>query len=110
MRESNLNPAPREWLEKACDSNIVFFLPAMILLVTFQSLLEGWEFRASLAALVLAVHALPPILTLVLKPFVVPLKRRRVALDAERGIFECGHRGVGCHSFKSESAGRTMLE
>ena len=50
-------------------------------------------------ALVIMALAVAAVSVLVALP-VIPIKRRRAALDAERGLFECAHREAGSRSSK----------
>ncbi|UKA77322.1 hypothetical protein [Arthrobacter sp. FW306-07-I] len=88
MQQQDLNPAPRGWLEKANDSSIGMFLFIPLFLGVFFSLKDAIGDWAAAAIAVLASLALQTVLALL----IAPATRKRVALDAEQGIFECAHR------------------
>lgn len=92
MRESTLEPTPRSRVEKVYDSNVVTYLSVILVLLVVVPSLEGrvgyWPalgISIALGFVVASVLTLPAI----------RLKKRRVALDAQQGIFECAHRERG---------------
>lgn len=91
MSELNLNPTPRGWLEKAYDSNVLFMLPLGVLVAAQGPLSEKVGYWPAVAISILFSAALSILISLP----VVPLRRRRAALDAEKGLFECAHRERG---------------
>jgi hypothetical protein len=91
MQQQDLSPAPRGRLEKLQDANVYSTLLTVILLSAFLPLQESIGFWPALAALVPAVLAAGLLVNLLLRP----LKRKRIALDAEQGLFECAHREQG---------------
>lgn len=96
MSEPNLNITPRGWLEKADDANVGVMLIVVLVVLMFDPLQERAGFWPSLVLLALSGIALIAITTM----SVVPLKRRRAQLDAEKGIFECSLRESGSSSYK----------
>lgn len=91
MRQQDLSPAPRGRLEKLQDANVDSILLTAILLSAFLPLQESIGFWPAFAVLVPAVLAAGLLVNLLLRP----LKRKRIALDAEQGLFECAHREQG---------------
>jgi hypothetical protein len=91
MRQQDLAPAPRGWLEKADDSNVAAFLLTAGFAAVFRPLQETIGFWPALALIVLSGLALLVLLQVLLRP----LKRKRDALDAEQGLFECAQREPG---------------
>jgi hypothetical protein len=91
MQQQDLNPAPRGWLEKASDFSVgmVLFIP--VFLGVFFPLKDAIGDWPAAAIAVLAGLALQTVLALL----IAPATRKRVALDAEQGIFECAHRERG---------------
>ena len=91
MQQQDLNPAPRGWLEKANDSGagMIFFMPAFLgVFLPLKDAIGDWP---AAAVAILAGLALQTVLALL----IAPTTRKRVALDAEQGIFECAHRERG---------------
>lgn len=92
MNEATLQPTPRSRVEKIYDSNIDNFLSIMLVVPLVVGPLKDafgyWPAFGIGVALGLA-------LTVILRLPVIPVKRRRVARDAEQGIFECAHREKG---------------
>jgi hypothetical protein len=92
MNEPTLEPTPRSRIEKIFDSNILTFLPSMLVLVTVMNpLVEKFGFWLGLVVAI----AISTTLAIILSMPLVPVKKRRVAMDAELGIFECAHREQG---------------
>jgi hypothetical protein len=92
MNKPTLEPTPRSRLEKVLDSNILTFLPSMLVIATAANpLVRELGFWLGLAVAVVISVTLTIILTMPL----IPAKKRRVAMDAEQGIFECAHREKG---------------
>jgi hypothetical protein len=91
MNESSLEPTPKGWIEKAYDTNIFTFLTVALLVLLLYPLTDRMGFWLSLVIMASAVAALTVLVGLP----VIPIRRRRVALDAELGLFECAHREVG---------------
>ncbi|MDJ0355954.1 hypothetical protein [Paenarthrobacter sp. PH39-S1] len=96
----DLTPAPRGWLEKAFDANIGFILPAFIFLAAFSPLREALGYLSAFAIVVLSGIAS----LLVLRQLVAPVRKRRSALDAEKGFFECALREKESTSYKGKWA------
>lgn len=110
MRESNLEPAPRGRLEKAYD-NVGYLLPMFGVMA--YPLIEAVGFWPSIALFVVASATV----TLIVLRLVTPLRRRRSSLDAEQGIFECGHRERGsalkgrwARGYAKAEAGRLLFQ
>lgn len=92
MEKPTLEPTPRSRLEKVYDSTVLTFLPSLLVLVTVMNpLVQELGFWLGLAVTIAIGAALTIILTLPL----IPAKKRRVAMDADQGIFECAHRERG---------------
>ena len=91
MRQQDLSPAPRGRLEKLQDANVFSSLLTAIILSVLLPLQESIGFWSALVVLVPAGLAAGLVINLLLRP----LKRRRIALDAEQGLFECAHREEG---------------
>jgi hypothetical protein len=92
MNELTLKPTPRGLVEKIFDWNIVTYLSIGLLmplvLGPLTDVVGYWPavgFGAILFAVVSVILSLP----------IIPLRKRRVARDAEQGIFECAHREKG---------------
>lgn len=66
--------------------NVGYLLPMVGVLA--YPLIEAVGFWPAIALFVVASAAV----TLIVWRLVAPLRRRRASLDAEVGIFECGHR------------------
>lgn len=92
MREVNLEPAPRSWVEKVYDLGSLHVLPAaIILLFAFHPLSAVVGQGPALAILIPATIALTALISLP----VISMQRRRVARDAEQGLFQCTLRESG---------------
>ncbi|WP_432395390.1 hypothetical protein ACRQ5B_15480 [Pseudarthrobacter sp. L19] len=92
MTKATLEPTPRSRLEKAYDSNILTFIPSLLVMMTVMNpLIHELSFWLGLAATIAIGATLTIILTLPL----IPVKKRRVTTDADKGIFECAHREKG---------------
>lgn len=91
MRQQDLSPAPRARLEKLQDAGVDSLLLTAILLSAFLPLQESIGFWPALAVLVPAGLLAIVLVNLLLRP----LKTKRIALDAEQGLFECAHREQG---------------
>jgi hypothetical protein len=92
MNEPTLKPAPRGLIEKIFDWNIVTCLSIGLLMPLVLGPLTdavGYWPAVGIGAIIIAV------VSVILSLPVIPLKRRRVARDAEQGIFECAHRERG---------------
>jgi hypothetical protein len=89
--EQNLEPTPRGWIEKAHDTNIFTMLTVAVLVLVLYPLTDKVGFWLSLAITAVAVAVISVLVALP----VIPLRRRRVARDADRGLFECAHREKG---------------
>ncbi|WP_258805722.1 hypothetical protein [Pseudarthrobacter sp. NS4] len=90
MREVNLKPAPRSWVEKVYDLGSLHVLPAaVILLFAFPPLSAIVGHWPALAILIPATIALTALISLP----VISMQRRRVARDTEQGLFQCALRG-----------------
>ena len=88
MREPDLEPTSRGRLEKAYD---VFGILPLIVLASVLSI----PLRAAMgfwpAAIIIVVTGLAW-MTAAQVLLIAPLRKKRAALDAERGLFECAHR------------------
>lgn len=92
MSGSELEPTPRGRIEKILDPNILAYLPPVLVVAAgMNSWMKEFGFGLGLAVTVAVSLALTIILSV---PFLAA-KKRRIALDAERGIFECAHREKG---------------
>lgn len=91
MRQQDLSPAPRGWAEKLQDANVPIYLLIVILVSLFSPLEESIGFWPALATVFLAGFAALWLVEVLLRP----MKRKRIALDAEQGLFECAHREAG---------------
>lgn len=91
MRQQDLSPAPRGSFEKLQDANVPTYLLIVILVSLFSPLQESIGFWPAFATVVLAGFAALQLVELLLRP----VKRKRLALDAEQGLFECAHREEG---------------
>jgi hypothetical protein len=68
------------------------FIPALLVIMTVMNpLLQELGFWLGLAVAIAIVATLTVVLSLPL----IPAKKRRIAMDADRGIFECVHREKG---------------
>lgn len=88
MRQEDLSPAPRGRLEKLQDANVFNSLLTGIMVWVFFSLQESIGLWSALAVLVPVNLSVGLVIDLLFRL----LKRRRIALDAEQGLFECAHR------------------
>lgn len=91
MRQQDLSPAPRGRLEKLRDANVFSSLLIVIMVWLFFPLQESIGLWPALAVLVPVNLAVGLLMDLLFRP----LKRRRIELDAEQGLFECAHREEG---------------
>ncbi|MDQ0619208.1 hypothetical protein [Arthrobacter globiformis] len=82
MMEPSLEPTPRGWIEKAYDANVFTMLTVALLVPVLYPLNDKVGYWLSLVITALAVAALSVLVALP----VIPIKRRRAALDAERGF------------------------
>lgn len=80
-----LDPAPRGWLEKANDASVGIIVPIFIVVVAFLPLSEILGYWIAFAA----VASLGVASLLLFQWLVAPMRMRRKAQDAERGIFAC---------------------
>ncbi|WP_258805754.1 hypothetical protein [Pseudarthrobacter sp. NS4] len=107
MREVNLEPAPRSWVEKVYDLGSLHVLPAaVILLFAFPPLSAIVGHWPALAILIPATIALT---ALVSSP-IISMQRRRVARDAEQGLFQCALRKSGSTLKGKWAAGYAKIE
>jgi hypothetical protein len=91
MREPDLEPTPRSRLERGYDafgSLPLVFLPG-ILFVPLQTVLGWWP------TLVIVITVGIVLITAIQLIVIAPLRKKRAAQDAERGLFECAHREPG---------------
>lgn len=91
MKDQGINPVPRTWLEKAQDLNLEVLVLIPVLTAIFQTLQEPMGFWPALAIVALSFV----VMVLLLGLLIAPMRRKRMALDAEQGIFECVHREEG---------------
>ena len=91
MIEPSLESTPRGWIEKAYDANVFTLLTVALLVPVLYPLNDRVGYWLALVIMALAVAAVSVLVALP----VIPIKRRRAALDAERGLFECAHREAG---------------
>jgi hypothetical protein len=92
MNKPTIEPTPRSRLEKVSDSSILSFLPSLLVIMTAMNpLMQELGFWPGLAVTI----AISAILTIILTLPLIPAKKRRVAMDADQGIFECAHREKG---------------
>ena len=92
MEKPTLKPTPRSRLEKVYDSTALTFLPTLLVVVTVMDpLVQKLGFWLGLVVAI----AISVTLTLILSLPLIPAKKRRVALDADQGVFECAHRERG---------------
>lgn len=86
MTEPNLEPTPRGWLDKVCDSGAFSILAAMvILLFALEPLSDRVGYWPALAIIISAGIAFAILISL---PF-VRRQKQRAGLDAEQGLFAC---------------------
>jgi hypothetical protein len=92
MNEPTLEPTPRSRIEKLYDSSILTFLPSTLVVATLLNPLTDklgfWLGLGTTMAIIVA-------LTIALAVPVIPYIKRRKAMDAEQGVFECSHREPG---------------
>ncbi len=86
-----MEPTPQSWLERAYDWNLAMLPGLFFFLAAFEPLREELGYWLALVITLAAALAL----TLIVSLPSIPLKKRRVARDAEQGIFECAHREPG---------------
>jgi hypothetical protein len=92
MNKPTLEPTPRSRLEKVSDSSILTLLPSLLVIVTVMNpLMRELGFWLGLAVTI----SISATLTIILSLPLIPAKKRRVAMDADQGIFECAHREKG---------------
>jgi hypothetical protein len=92
MNELTLQPTPRSRVEKVYDANIVSYLSIMLVVpLIVGPLTDALGYWPAIGIGV----ALGLVVTVILTLPVIPVKRRRVARDAQQGIFECAHREKG---------------
>ena len=91
MREPDLEPSPRSRLERAyyAFGALPLYLLAGILFVPLQAVLGWWP------TLVIVITAGIVLITAIQLTVIAPLRKKRAAQDAERGLFECSHREPG---------------
>lgn len=94
----SLAPTPRSWLEKAYDANLGMIFPIFFFVAGFNSLRETLGFWASFAIVLLAGI----VSQLILHHLVAPMRKRRKALDTERGLIECALREKDATSYKGK--------
>jgi hypothetical protein len=86
MREPNLEPTPRGWLDKVYDSGALSIMSAMVILwFALDPLSDVVGYWPALAIAIPAGIALAMLISL---PF-IRRQKKRAALDAEHGLFEC---------------------
>jgi hypothetical protein len=92
MNEPTLEPTPRSRIEKLYDSSILTFLPSTLVVATLLNpLTEKLGFSLGMGAAI----AIIVVLTMIVTVPIIPYIKRRRAMDAEQGIFECSHREPG---------------
>lgn len=91
MREPDLAPTPRSRLERAFDAfgSLPLVVFAGILFIPLQAVLGWWP------TLVIVITAGIVLITAIQLIVIAPLRKKRAAQDAERGLFECAHREPG---------------
>ena len=91
MRGTDLEPTPRSRLERAYDAfgSWPLVVLAGILFVPLQAVLGWWP------TLVVVITAGVVLMTAIRLIVIAPLRKKRAAQDAERGLFECAHREPG---------------
>jgi len=91
MREPDLEPTPRSRLERAYDAfgSLPLVVLAGVLFVPLQSVLGWWP------TLVIVITTGVVYITAIQLIVIAPLRKKRAARDAERGLFECAHREPG---------------
>ncbi|MFC9352038.1 hypothetical protein [Arthrobacter sp. NPDC057013] len=114
MNEPELEPTPRGRIEKILDPNFLAILPPVVVVAAgMNSWMKDFGFWLGLTVTIAASLALTIILTMPL----LAAKKRRIALDAERGIFECAHRekgsvlkGRGAQGYAKAEPGRLLFQ
>ncbi|MDQ0850675.1 hypothetical protein QFZ65_002613 [Arthrobacter sp. B3I9] len=92
MNELTPQPTPRSLVEKIVDWNIVTYVSIVLLMpLVVGPLTDAVGYWPAVGIGIIAISVVSVILSLP----VIPLRRRRVARDAEQGIFECAHRERG---------------
>ncbi|WP_323959358.1 hypothetical protein GC088_12595 [Arthrobacter sp. JZ12] len=91
QRHEDLDPEPRGWLEKAQDFNIPTFVVIGFAVPVSLSLREAIGFWPAVALVTLVSISVVLLLGRILRP----QQLKRIAADAERGLFECAHRERG---------------
>ncbi|MBT2550852.1 hypothetical protein [Arthrobacter sp. ISL-65] len=92
MNQPTIEPTSRSRLEKVFDSNILTFASSLLVISTVMNpLIQELGFWLGLAVTIAIIATLTIVLSLPL----IPAKKRRVAMDADKGIFECAHREKG---------------
>lgn len=91
MREPDLEPTQRSRLERAYDAvgSLPLVVLAGILVAPLQAVLGWWP------TLVIVITAGVVLMTAIQLIVIAPLRKKRAAQDAERGLFECAHREPG---------------
>jgi len=91
MREPDLEPTRRSRLERAYDAfgSLPLVVLASILFVPLQAILGWWP------TLIIVITAGLVLITAIQLIVLAPLRKKRTAEDAERGLFECAHREPG---------------
>lgn len=93
-----LAPTPRSWLEKAYDANFGIVFSIFFFVTWFNSIRETLGSWAAFAIVVMAgIFSL-----LILRLIVAPTKKRRTALDTEKGLIECALREKDVTSYKGK--------
>ncbi|MFJ5696592.1 hypothetical protein [Arthrobacter sp. NPDC093139] len=91
MEDQGINPVPRSWPEKAQDLNLDVLVLIPVLTAVFQTLQDPMGFWPAVAIVALIFV----VMVLLLGLLIAPIRRKRMALDAEHGVFECTHRERG---------------
>ncbi|WP_312099806.1 hypothetical protein [Corynebacterium dentalis] len=110
MEQQDLSPEPRGWLEKLHELNVHSALLTIILLSVFLPLQESIGFWPVLAILVPVGLAVGLLVNALLNLLLRPLKRKRIALDAEQGLFECARREQGSALKRKWALGYAKVE
>jgi hypothetical protein len=87
MAVEKLDPAPRTWMEKTYDV-AGFYISLMIVIVA----MVPWQALRASALYVSVLFPAALVVYIAMGFLVKPLKRRRIAQNAERGIVECSLR------------------
>ncbi|MET1156395.1 hypothetical protein [Arthrobacter sp.] len=92
LNEPDLTPTPRSRVEKFYDSNLVNFLAiALLMQLVLGPLTDAFGYWPAVGIGVVLIL----VVTVIISLPVIPLRKRRVARDAEQGTFECAHREPG---------------